>query len=115
MDVSQRVVDFLRAESHDAVHLRDQGLQRLPNGEIFRKAQAEKRVILTFDLDFGEIVASASKNFSSVVIFRLHDARSDQVIGRLKVVLEKAAHALNAGAIVVVQESRLRIRMIPIF
>jgi len=35
-------------------------LQRLPNGEIFKKAGREQRVMLTFDLDFGEIVAAST-------------------------------------------------------
>jgi predicted nuclease of predicted toxin-antitoxin system len=35
MGVSQQVIEWLRTTGHDAVHLRDEGLQRLPNGEIF--------------------------------------------------------------------------------
>jgi predicted nuclease of predicted toxin-antitoxin system len=51
MGVSLRVVEWLRSSGHDAIHLRDEGLQKLPNGEIFRKAIREQRVVLTFDLD----------------------------------------------------------------
>ena len=58
MGVSQQVVEWLRTHGHDAVHLRDEGLQRLPNGEIFQKAAREQRIVLTFDLDFGEILAA---------------------------------------------------------
>ena len=47
MGVSQQVVAWLRAAGHDAVHLRDEGLHRLPNGEIFRKAGREQRIVLT--------------------------------------------------------------------
>jgi predicted nuclease of predicted toxin-antitoxin system len=61
MGVDVRVVRWLREHGHDAVHLRDEGLQRLPNGEIFTKAIAEARVVLTFDLDFGEIAALAAR------------------------------------------------------
>ena len=57
MGLSARVVDWLRQSGHDVVHLSDRGLQRLPNGEIFRLA-AEDRIVLTFDLDFGEIFSS---------------------------------------------------------
>lgn len=53
MGVSVRVVRWLRDQGHDATHLRDEGLQRIPNGEIFAKAIAEGRIVLTFDLDFG--------------------------------------------------------------
>jgi predicted nuclease of predicted toxin-antitoxin system len=50
MGVSQQVVEWLRATGHEAVHLRDEGLQRLPNGEILQKAGREQRTVLTFDL-----------------------------------------------------------------
>jgi predicted nuclease of predicted toxin-antitoxin system len=57
MGVDARVVQWLKERGHDALHLRDEGLHRLPNGEIFNKAAREHRVLLTFDLDFGEIAA----------------------------------------------------------
>jgi predicted nuclease of predicted toxin-antitoxin system len=53
MGVSMGVVRWLREHGHDAVHLRDEGLRRLPNGQIFNKAIDEDRIVLTFDLDFG--------------------------------------------------------------
>ncbi len=49
--VAGRVVNWLRERGHDAVHLREQSLGRLPDSEVFAKASAEKRVLLTFDLD----------------------------------------------------------------
>jgi predicted nuclease of predicted toxin-antitoxin system len=113
MGVSQRVVDFLRAASHDVVHLREQGLHRLPNGQIFLKAKAEQRIVMTFDLDFGEIVAGASGSIPSVVIFRLHNTRSEHVIERLEITLEQAGEALRTGAVVIVEEGRVRVRSLP--
>lgn len=71
MGVSQRVVEWLRVAGHDAVHLRDDGLHRMPNGAIFAKAAGEQRVVLTFDLDFGEILAACSGQLVSVILFRL--------------------------------------------
>lgn len=57
MGLARSTVAFLRAQGHDAVHLRDQGLQRLEDDKIVEKAREEGRVILTHDLDFGRIVA----------------------------------------------------------
>lgn len=71
MGVAQRIVQWLREDGHDAVHLRDEKLHRLPNGDIFVKAHAEKRIILTFDLDFGEILALSSGTLEGVThVFR---------------------------------------------
>ncbi|MDP2896803.1 MAG: DUF5615 family PIN-like protein [bacterium] len=112
--IGARVVGWLKDNGHDATHLSEEGLQRLPNGEIFDKGIAERRVILTFDLDFGEIAALSGGGKASVVVFRLHNTRSDHVIARLSVVLEESMSALETGAVVVVEESRHRIRYLPI-
>lgn len=114
MGVSQRVVEWLRTGGHDAVHLRDEGLQTLPNGEIFQKAAREQRVVLTFDLDFGEILAGSGGQIVSVVLFRLRNARADFVIQRLDDVLRQSSVDLSQGAIVVVEDGRHRIRKLPI-
>jgi len=37
MGVDQRIVHWLQQNGHDAIHLRDQGLQRLPDPDIFEK------------------------------------------------------------------------------
>ena len=112
MGVAQRIVQWLRSEGHDAVHLRDERLHRLPNGQIFEKAVAESRIILTFDLDFGEIVALSGGQQVSVILFRLHNTRTPHVIERLKKVLQESSSVLEEGA-VVVEESRHRTRRLP--
>src|SRR6266567_4682783 len=114
MGVSQQVVEWLRTSGHDAVHLRDEGLQRLPNGEIFRKAIREERIVLTFDLDFGEIVAASGARSVSVVLFRLRNTRAEFVIQRLKIVLERSTEELAQGAVVLVEDGRHRVRRLPI-
>ena len=71
MPLAARVAEQLRAEGHDAVHLREQGLGRLADEEIFAKAGVEGRIIVTADLDFGAILARAGSSTVSVVVFRL--------------------------------------------
>ena len=114
MGVSGAVVEWLRAQGHDAVHLRDQGLHRAADADIFAKAIAERRIVLTFDLDFGEIAALSQGQKASVVLFRLQNARTAHVIERLVAVLSDCGPALDHGAVVIVEESRHRIRTLPI-
>jgi predicted nuclease of predicted toxin-antitoxin system len=66
MDV--RVASWLNSQGHAAIHLRDEGLHRLPNGGVFEKAITESRVVVTFDLDFGEIVALSKGRKTGVVL-----------------------------------------------
>jgi len=107
------VVDWLRQNGHDAKYLCDEGLHRIPNGEIFAKAISENRILITFDLDFGEIVALSKREKVSIILFRLHNTRTSHLINRLSIVLEDSAGALGEGAVVVVEESRHRVRYLP--
>ena len=68
MGIALRVVAWLREQNHNIVHLRDEGLQKLEDEWIFQKAIQEKRIILTFDLDFGEIVALTHHAQASIIL-----------------------------------------------
>ena len=93
MGVAVPVVTWLREQGHDAVHLRDEGLQRLPNGEI---------------------AALARSRMASVIVFRLHNTRTPHVIERLSAVLADCSSLLANGAVVSVEEGRHRVRSLPI-
>jgi predicted nuclease of predicted toxin-antitoxin system len=114
MGISQAAVAWLQAQGHDATHLRDEGLQKLENGEIFTKAFRESRIILTWDLDFTEILALSGRHTVSAVIFRLVNTRTAHVIERLARVLQESAQDLEDGAIISVEEGRHRVRLLPL-
>jgi hypothetical protein len=50
----------------------------------------------------------------SAVIFRLSDERADSVNRRLEVVFSEQAAALQSGALILVEDTRYRIRSLPI-
>ncbi|MBI2529486.1 MAG: DUF5615 family PIN-like protein [Candidatus Rokubacteria bacterium] len=114
MGVDVRVVDWLRRAGHDAVHLREEGLQRPPDEAIFAKALHEERIVLTFDLDFGELAALVGSAPARVILFRLHNTRPARVIERLGAVLEASGEALERGVVIIVEDARHRIRYLPI-
>jgi predicted nuclease of predicted toxin-antitoxin system len=114
MGVAPRIVAWLREQGHDAHHLLEEGLNRLPDVGIFEKAARERSIVLTFDLDFGEIVAFSGSAEVSVVLFRLENTRTDFVLLRLAAVLKGSGHLLPTGAIIIVEDSRHRIRRLPI-
>src|SRR5262245_12973775 len=89
MGLSQSTALFLRAQNHDAVHLRDQDLQRIADVQIIKKARQEERVILTHDLDFGRIIALSQSQLPSVITFRLDDMKPSQVNHYLSEVLAR--------------------------
>ena len=114
MCIDVRIVRWLREQGYDATHLRNEGLHRMPNGEIFNKAISEGRIVLTFDLDFAEIAALTGGKKASVILFRLRNTRTSHVIERLSTVLEDSLEVLGKGAVITVEETRHRIRYLPV-
>ena len=112
--VPPKTVEFLRQLGHEAVHVRTLGIQRATDREIVDRARADFSIVLTFDLDFGEVLAVGILDKPSVIIFRLADERSESVNQRLSTVLAERADELESGALILVEDTRYRVRKLPI-
>lgn len=111
--ISPHTVEFLRQSGHDAVHVRELAIQQAADRDIVDRARAEDRVLLAFDLDFGEILALGVLDRPSVIPFRLADETAESVNRRLVSVLPECAEALDSGALVLVEDTRYRLRKLP--
>lgn len=107
-------VRALRARGHEVVHLREQGLQRLADSAILAKARAESSVVITFDLDFGDLLAAGADGGPSTIICRLANETPAFVTPRLEQVLEECEPDIAQGAIVILEDARYRVRRLPI-
>jgi predicted nuclease of predicted toxin-antitoxin system len=114
MGISPDTVAYLRALGHDAVHLADERLYKLPDDQVLVKATTEQRAILTADLDFSAIMALSGRQLPSVITFRLADMRPENVNRHLAALLAVHADDIAAGALVTVTEHRARIRRLPV-
>jgi predicted nuclease of predicted toxin-antitoxin system len=75
--VSPKTVEFLRQLGEEVAHVRELGLERSLDSEIVERARADGSVVVTFDLDFGDVLALGVLDKPSVIIFRLADERAD--------------------------------------
>jgi predicted nuclease of predicted toxin-antitoxin system len=114
MGVSQSTAAELRRHGHDVVHLSEAGLHRLPDPNILEMARRERRVLLTFDLDFSDLLATGLHELPSVIVFRLHDQTPASVDPRLLQLLIERESDLAEGVVVMVEEKRYRLRRLPI-
>ena len=113
MNLSLRVAENLRADGHDALHVREIGLGDASDAEIFAAALADNRVVVTCDLDFAKLNALAIDARVGVLLVRLRNTRSDRVAPRLQKALASAGWTLQRGAMVTVDEDRYRVRGAP--
>ena len=112
--ISPKTISFLLGLGHEAIHVRTIGMQAAEDPALVQRAIVDSAVILTFDLDFGDILALGVLDRPSVVIFRLSDERADSVNRRLAAVLAERLEDLDAGALILVEDTRYRIRRLPI-
>jgi predicted nuclease of predicted toxin-antitoxin system len=114
MGVSQSTIRILRERGHEVISLREQHLERMSDVAILDKAKREGCIVLTFDLDFGDLLSATMQLLPSVVIFRLQNQSPPSVISRLLEVISNCHDDLSAGAIVIVEHARYRVRRLPI-
>lgn len=114
LHVSRRTVEALQRFGHDVSTVAEALAPTATDQEIVDEAIRDDRVIVTQDLDFSALVAVSGRSVPSVVSLRLSSSRVEVVNARLELVLLALESELNAGAIVVVEDVRVRSRKLPV-
>lgn len=113
--LSPLVAVGLRRHGFDAVHVRDYNLQQASDEEIFLKALSEDRIIVSADTDFGTLLALRHIKKPSVIIFRRgSDRRPDKQLTLLLAHLADIKEVLEDGGIAIFEQTRIRLRTLPI-
>ncbi|MSO80295.1 MAG: hypothetical protein EXQ97_01310 [Alphaproteobacteria bacterium] len=96
---------------HDAVHVRELGIQHATDEVIFARASADDRIVVSSDTYFGGLVLRQAYRPPSVILLRRGtDLRPQRQAALLTANLPTIEADLRTGCIVVIEEGRLRIR-----
>jgi predicted nuclease of predicted toxin-antitoxin system len=114
-NLSPAVAALLNQAGHDAVAVRDLGLQDATDETILEQALADDRVIVSHDTDFGTMLAMQRRSKPSLILIRSADPLTTTQIAALIVDnLEVMVEDLTAGAIITFARGHLRSRRLPL-
>ena len=113
--LSPLLAEGLSRAGHDAIHVRHRHLAKAGDDLIFRLAAEEDRIIVSADTDFGAILALGRDRKPSFILFRgMMNRRPEKQIAALLSLLPGLQESLQEGCIAVIEESRIRVRHLPI-
>lgn len=114
MNLSPEWVSYLDERGFPAVHWSAIGPCNAPDSEIMQWARDNDCIVFTHDLDFGILLAHSKDGSPSVIQVRTQDVSPGHLGPVLLAGLRAHGQALAEGALLTIDESRSRVRVLPI-
>jgi len=114
MNLSPDWVDVLTMHGWPSLHWSTIGDPKAADREIMDWARSNGHLVFTHDLDFGTMLALTHATGPSVIQIRGQNVLPGSMASILLVALKQYESDLASGALVVVEETKLRVRILPI-
>ncbi|MDZ4842069.1 MAG: DUF5615 family PIN-like protein [Hyphomicrobium aestuarii] len=114
MNLSPDWARVLSEAGFEAVHWRNVGHPNAADSVIMSWAREHNYVVFTHDLDFGTLLAVGGDATPSVLQIRAQDVLPKAMAAVVLQALHQFEGELTTGALVVVDERRSRVRLLPI-
>lgn len=115
LDMNLSVVweEFLLEFGHEAVHWSQVGDVRAEDAAIMEWARTNDYCVLTHDLDSGSLLSQTQAKGPSVIQIRVQHLAPESARLALLERLTNAKSEIESGALVTIEPSRYRIRILP--
>jgi predicted nuclease of predicted toxin-antitoxin system len=106
--------ELLRAFGFDTLHIGEIGYATATDAAILQLALGEQRIVVTLDADFHALLALSAAPAPSVIRIRIEGLRAQALAALIQAVIAQCEEELAQGAVVTVQDARLRVRRLPL-
>lgn len=110
----RRTASLLRDQGIDAVHTAEIRLETATDDRLLIVAEDQERVVVTLDADFHALMALSGASLPSVIRIRIEGLRAEPLARLLSELLDDWNSELEAGVLLTVQPSRVRLRRLPL-
>lgn len=114
MPISPKSAAFLAKAGFDSVHLYHLDKSKATDSEIIEFARLEERIIITMDIDFPTILAHSHAKIPGVILVRMTYATVERINQRLLELIKTIADEEIKNSVVVLQDTTIRIRKLPL-
>jgi predicted nuclease of predicted toxin-antitoxin system len=114
MNLPPAWTEVFRAAGWDAVHWSAVGDPGAPDGLIMDWARSNGHVVFTHDLDFGTLLAATQAQEPRVIQVRAQNVMPEHLGVLVVATLRRYDTLLESGALIVVDEARSRVRVLPL-
>ncbi len=109
-NVTAAAAALFASGGHDVDTVAHEGLTGAADADVMAAARSGERMLVTFDVEFGDVRQHPVGSHSGVVVLRLGDQRPTIVLDVLRGLVENHDLDALAGSLVVVTERMIRIR-----
>ena len=113
-NIPPSLAGLLQSIGHEASHVNEIGYNHTSDFKIASFASLSGEVVITHDTDFGTILALTGSARPSVILFRWQAISAQRLFSFLAEYLPQLSESLVAGALVVVDEQKIRVRTLPL-
>ncbi len=113
MNLSPSWVELLTNEGFQAMHWSQVGDPRASDYVIMQWARNEGCIVFTHDLDLGALLAATRAEGPSVIQVRTQDIMPGSLGSRMLKILHQYESLLKKGALITVDETKDRVRILP--
>jgi predicted nuclease of predicted toxin-antitoxin system len=114
MNLTPDWVEVFERKGWKAVHWSMVGTPSASDRTIMNWAQTHNYVVFTHDLDFGTILAVTAADGPSVIQVRTEDTLPLYLEQTIIAAIEQYKELLNTGALIIVDDHKLRARILPL-
>ncbi|MFA4918776.1 MAG: DUF5615 family PIN-like protein [Thermodesulfovibrionales bacterium] len=104
------IIDYLKAIGNDMLSIRDSGLSGISDDEVYQRACADKRVIITMDKDFSRMFRFPPENCGGIIVVKIYKRTVDETLLLFKKAYESIQGRDVVENLVIITPDGVRIR-----
>jgi predicted nuclease of predicted toxin-antitoxin system len=109
VNVEKPLIDYLNEIGYDVTWVADYDCEMLDK-DLLRLSKRERRILLTNDKDFGELIYLQKSISAGVILFRVRGQRVEEKKRLIKKLIDQHGNKLSRHFIVITEK---KIRIIP--